>query len=158
MGRSCWLDSFGARDKPFAFESDGVLYNHESGTTADGDAMNAYIESSPQELTSNGNEMQLIDRLIPDVSISDTTSLDLYLKASKFPFSLPTSGGVGTGDVSMKGPHNVSYSNTTSLTSTDKISTRIRGRQVSLKIQSKGIADQWATGTFRINTKEDGLR
>jgi hypothetical protein len=158
MGRSCWLDSFGSRDKPFAFESDGVLYNHESGTTADGDAMNAYIESSPQELTSNGNEMQLIDRLIPDVSISDTTSLDLYLKASKFPFSLPTSGGVGTGDVSMKGPHNLSYSNTTSLTSTDKISTRIRGRQVSLKIQSKGVSDQWATGTFRINTKQDGLR
>ena len=136
----------------------GVLYNHESGTTADGDAMNAYIESSPQELTADGNDIQLIDRLIPDVSISDSTSLDLYLKASKFPFSLPTSGGVGTGDVSLKGPHNLSYTNTTSLSATDKISTRIRGRQVSLKVQSKGTDDQWALGTFRINTKQDGLR
>ena len=158
MGRSCWLDSFGARDKPFAFESDGVLYNHETGTTDNGDPMNCYIESSPQELTANGNEMQLIDRIIPDVRISENTSLDLYLKASKYPFSLPTPNGVKTGDISLKGPLNVSYSNTSDFTSIDKVSTRIRGRQVSLKIQSNGSEDQWATGTFRINTKQDGIR
>ena len=28
----------------------------------------------------------------------------------------------------------------------------------SLKIQSKGTDDQWELGTFRVNTKQDGLR
>ena len=158
LGRSCWLDSFGSRTKPFAFDKDGILYDHETGTTANGSAMNAYIESSPQELTSSGNEVQLIDRIVPDVNIGDSTSLNLYLKASKSPFSLPSSGGVRTGDVSVKGPLVVSYNNTGSLSSTERVSTRARGRQISLKIQSKGTDDQWALGTFRVNTKQDGLR
>ena len=158
MGRSVWLDSFGARKTPFAFESDGVLYNHEVGNSADGDPMNCFIESSPQELTADGNDVQMIDRVIPDVRISENTTLEVFLKTNKYPFSLPTPNGVKTGDVSIKGPLSISYANTGDFTSIDKISTRARGRQVSLKIQSIGVDDQWAIGTFRINTRQDGLR
>jgi hypothetical protein len=100
----------------------------------------------------------MIDRVIPDVRISENTTLEVFLKTNKYPFSLPTPNGVKTGDVSIKGPLSISYANTGDFTSIDKLSTRARGRQVSLKIQSIGVDDQWAIGTFRINTRQDGLR
>ena len=51
MDRTVWSDSFGAKTVPFAFDPDGYLYNHETGTSADGAAMNSYIEGSPREIS-----------------------------------------------------------------------------------------------------------
>ena len=73
--------------------------------------MNCFIESSPQELTADGNDVQMIDRVIPDVRISENTTLEVFLKTNKYPFSLPTPNGVKTGDVSIKGPLSISYAN-----------------------------------------------
>ena len=50
-----------------------------------------------------------------------------------------------------KGPFTVTQS-------TEKVSTRAKGRQIALKWQSTGTLDQWTLGDSRINTREDGLR
>ena len=50
MDRTCWSDSFGVREVPFAFDIDGYLYNHETGNSADGGDMYSYVESSPRKL------------------------------------------------------------------------------------------------------------
>jgi hypothetical protein len=42
--------------------------------------------------------------------------------------------------------------------STEKISTRARGRQMAVKFYSSGTEDDWSLGDFRVNTREDGLR
>jgi len=144
MPRTVWSDAFGARDLPFAFDPDGYLYNHETGTTADGASMNAFIETSPQEIDGSGNDLQLIDKIVPDANLGDNTTLNVHLIAKKYAQSQPQ-------DVVTRGPLPMT-------TITNKISTRIKGRQVAVRFQSGGRTDEWELGTFRVNSRKDGLR
>ena len=141
MNRTVWHDSFGPRTVPFAFDEDGFLYDHETGTSDNGSAMNAFIESSPMEITSGGNELFMVDKVVPDVTLTSDTNLLLELKSKKYPNATEVT----------KGPFTIS-------TSTTKISTRAKGRQIAVKLSSTGANDDWAFGDFRINTREDGLR
>jgi hypothetical protein len=141
MDRSVWSDSFGVRSVPFAFDPSGILYNHETGTNANGAAMDCFIESSPRELTVEGNNLYMVDKLVPDVTMTSDTSLSLFMNTRKYPAAPETT----------KGPFTVTQS-------TEKVSTRAKGRQIALKWQSTGTLDQWTLGDSRINTREDGLR
>ena len=141
MDRSVWSDSFGARNVPFAFDPDGYLYNQETGTSADGSAMNSYIEGSPREITQNGDDLYMVDKVVPDVNMSSSTNLFLYMNTRKYPNSPET----------VKGPFTIT-------SSTGKVSTRAKGRQISLKFQSTGTTDDWTLGDFRVNSRQDGLR
>ena len=141
MDRSVWNDSFGAKTVPFAFDPDGYLYNHETGTSADGAAMNSFIEGSPREISAEGETLYMVDQVVPDVTMSANTSLDLYMNTRKYPNSTET----------VKGPFTIT-------SSTDKVSTRAKGRQIALKFQSTGTTDEWTLGDFRVNSRQDGLR
>ena len=141
LNRTVWHDSFGARQVPFAFDETGILYNHETGTSDNGSAMNAFVESSPMEITSGGNELFMVDKVVPDVTLTSNTNLLLELKSRKYPNATEIT----------KGPFTIS-------TSTTKISTRAKGRQIAVKLSSTGANDDWSFGDFRINTREDGLR
>ena len=141
MNRTVWSDSFGARTVPFAFDPDGFLYNHETGTSDNGAAMNSFIEAAPREISAEGETLYMVDQIVPDVTMSATTSLDLYMNTRKYPNSTET----------VKGPFTIT-------SSTDKVSTRAKGRQIAIKFQSTGTEDQWTLGDFRINSRQDGLR
>ncbi len=141
MDRSVWSDSFGSKTVPFAFDPDGYLYNHETGTSANGAAMNSYIEGSPREITQNGEDLYMVDKVVPDVTMSSSTNLFLYMNTRKYPNSPET----------VKGPFTIT-------SSTGKVSTRAKGRQISLKFQSTGTTDDWTLGDFRVNSRQDGLR
>tara|TARA_R110001632_G_scaffold26319_1_gene71208 strand:+ start:404 stop:2308 length:1905 start_codon:yes stop_codon:yes gene_type:complete len=141
MDRTVWSDSFGARKVPFAFDPDGYLYEHETGTSADGAAMNSYIEGSPREISADGETLYMVDQVIPDVTMTSSTSLSLFMNTRKFPNSTET----------VKGPFVIT-------SSTDKVSTRAKGRQISMKFQSTGTQDDWTLGDFRVNSRQDGLR
>tara|TARA_R100001460_G_scaffold441_2_gene2083 strand:- start:396 stop:2516 length:2121 start_codon:yes stop_codon:yes gene_type:complete len=141
MSRTVWSDSFGSRTVPFAFDPDGKLYNHETGTSDDGSAMNSFIESSAGEIPNTGNNLYLVDKVIPDVTMTSDTTLSLFINTRKYPNATEVT----------KGPFDIT-------SSTTKVSTRAKGRQMSLKLQSSGTLDDWSLGTFRINAREDGLR
>ena len=141
MNRTVWNDSFGARTVPFAFDPDGYLYNHETGTSADGAAMNSYIEGAPREISQDGETLYMVDQVIPDVTMTSSTSLSLYMNTRKFPNSTEVT----------KGPFTIT-------STTDKVSTRAKGRQIALKFQSTGTQDDWTLGDFRVNSRQDGLR
>jgi len=141
MDRTVWNDSFGAKTVPFAFDPDGYLYNHETGTSADGAAMNSFIEGSPREISAEGETLYMVDQVVPDVTMSSTTSLDLYMNTRKYPNATET----------VKGPFTIT-------SSTEKLSTRAKGRQIALKFQSTGTTDEWTLGDFRVNSRQDGLR
>ena len=141
MNRTVWSDSFGARTVPFAFDPDGFLYNHETGTSDNGAAMNSFIEAAPREISSDGENLYMVDQIVPDANMSTTTSLDLYMNTRKYPNSTEV----------IKGPFTIT-------SSTDKVSTRAKGRQIAIKFQSTGTEDQWTLGDFRINSRQDGLR
>ncbi len=155
LDRTAWSDSFGARGVPFALDSNGKLYNHEIGNSADGQNMNAFIEGSPQELSTGGENTYLVDKIIPDIRMGSSTSLQLSVNTKKYPnvttddssFNYYSSANQGL----TKGPFTLNAS-------TQKISMRAKGRQMSLRVQSSGSNDEWTMGTFRINAREDSMR
>ena len=141
LDRNVWHDAAGFRKVPFAFDSDGKLYNHETGTSDNGSAMSAYIETSEVEIDASGNKLFMVDKIIPDATMTSNTNLYLQLKTRKYPNATET----------IKGAFTVT-------SSTDKISTRAKGRQMAVKFYSTGTTDDWSLGDFRVNTREDGLR
>jgi len=141
MDRTVWSDSFGAKVVPFAFDPDGYLYNQETGTSADGAAMNSYIEGAPREISQDGETLYMVDQVIPDVTMTSSTSLSLYMNTRKYPNATEVT----------KGPFTIT-------STTDKVSTRAKGRQIALKFQSTGTQDDWTLGDFRVNSRQDGLR
>tara|TARA_R110001592_G_scaffold55325_1_gene169183 strand:+ start:297 stop:2189 length:1893 start_codon:yes stop_codon:yes gene_type:complete len=141
LDRNVWHDAVGFRKVPFAFDSDGKLYNHETGTSDNGSAMSAYIETSEVEIDASGNKLFMVDKIIPDATMTSNTNLYLQLKTRKYPNATET----------IKGAFTVT-------SSTDKISTRAKGRQMAVKFYSTGTTDDWSLGDFRVNTREDGLR
>ena len=141
MDRTVWSDSFGFRTVPFAFDKSGYLYNHETGTDANGSAMNSYVESSPREMTEDGENLYLVDKIIPDVTMSSDTNLYVQFNTRKYPNATEVT----------KGPFTIT-------SSTTKLSTRAKGRQISMKVYSSGTEDDWSLGDFRINSRKDSLR
>ena len=141
LSRTVWSDAFGARKVPFAFDNDGIFYNHETGTSDNGSAMNSYVESSAMEISQGGDNTFLVDKIIPDLTATDETSLAITLKTRKYP---------NAPDIT-KGTFTVTNQ-------TEKVSTRAKARQMTMKIESTGTEDQWQLGDFRINTRQDGLR
>ena len=43
-------------------------------------------------------------------------------------------------------------------TTTTKKDTRIRGRQLALRVSSDAVDDKWRYGTLRLDMKPDGMR
>jgi hypothetical protein len=141
LNRTVWSDAFGVRQVPFAFDENGILYNHETGTSDNGSAMNTFVESSAMEISQAGDNTFMVDKIIPDLNTTSTSSLSLTLKTRKYP---------NASDIT-KGPFTITDQ-------TEKVSTRAKGRQMTLKIESTGTEDTWQLGDFRINTRQDGFR
>ena len=141
LDRNVWLDAQGFRSVPFAFDANGRLYDHETGTSNNGQAMNCFVESSELEIDNTGDRTFLIDRIVPDATMTSETNLFLEFKCRKFPNSAEIT----------KGPFTITQS-------TEKVSTRAKGRQISVKYSSTGVNDDWSLGDFRINAKEDSFR
>ena len=40
----------------------------------------------------------------------------------------------------------------------DRVNTRIRGRQVAVRISSDATGDKWRYGTMRLDIRPDGMR
>ena len=156
LSRTAWLDE-GILDKPLATyttSNTGTLYSHEVGYDDDGTAMqNVFIESSDFDIDPAGENFTAISRLIPDVKFigdgstgSSGQQLDFVLKKRDFPGQ----------DLSTATTANC-FSNTT------KIVTRLRARQIVLRVQSNddnsavtGMA--FRLGATRLDIKPDGKR
>ena len=141
LDRNVWLDAQGFRSVPFAFDSNARLYDHETGTSNNGQAMNCFVESSELEIDETGNRTFIIDRIVPDATMTSETNLLVEFKCRKFP----------NGTEITKGPFTITND-------TQKVSTRAKGRQISIKYSSTGLNDDWSLGDFRINAKEDSMR
>ena len=87
----------------------------------------------------DGTNTFIIDKIIPDGEFSGSTYLTV--KAKKYPQS----------DEIEKGPFTIS-------SSTTKISTRAKGRQIKVRLYNSAVGDNWKLGTLRYNIRQDGLR
>ena len=156
LSRTSWADR-GTYDNPYAAEFKSTdttatistitglkagrtfIHLHETGSNDDGAAMNAHVESGDIDIADGDNFMS-ISRMIPDFK-SQSGTVDLTIKTRPYPSASQTTHG--------------SFNITTSTTKKD---TRIRGRQISVRVASDAIDDNWRYGTLRLDIKPDGMR
>jgi hypothetical protein len=115
------------------------VFLHETGTEDDGSAMANHIESGDIDIADGDNFMS-VSRFIPDFK-DLTGTADITIKTRPYPSGTQTTHG--SFDVT---------------TSTTKVNTRIRGRQVAIRISSDATGDKWRYGTMRLEIRPDGMR
>ena len=161
MSRTAWLDS-GLRNYPLAATYSNNLVNHEQGVddneTAVTAAIPAYVSSAQFDLE-DGHQFAFIWRVLPDISFdgsevgSPTATMTLLpLQNSGSGYNNPTSvGGSNSGGITRTATLPVEQF-------TGQIFTRVRGRQLAIKVESSEIGVTWQLGSPRIDMRADGRR
>ena len=159
LARTTWADK-GAFDKPYATSyvvndttassptvqgvtpGRGYLYAQETGNNDNGSTMTASLTSGDFTLDGAGNDLLSMSRFIPDFKAL-SGDIEVTIQLRDYP------GDAKAG--SPLGPFTVD-------STTTYISTRARGRQVALKLNSSGLNDSWRFGTFRAGIQPSGRR
>ena len=161
IGRTAWLDS-GLQGHPYAATYNNTLVEHEVGNddaeTATVNPINAYITSAQFDID-DGDKFSFVSRLLPDVTFDGSTADGASINVSistltnsgsgrKTPAS---TGGNSGGDVLRTVTNPVEEF-------TGQINMRIRGRQISIKLESSDTGVAWQSGVQRIDIRPDGRR
>jgi hypothetical protein len=165
MSRTAWLDS-GLLSFPIAAvydtaENTGNIVFHENGlndnVTGVPAPIESYISSSEFDI-GDGHNFGFIWRMLPDLTFENSTSSPSG-EAAKITMTLYGLSNSGSGVTETAGD-NVSSSASYVITEefTGQINTRIRGRQMILKIDSNQLNTAWQLGAPRIDIRPDGRR
>ena len=157
LTRYAWLDNYG-NSKPIASGisgTDNYVYNHESGSNDDTQAMsNVFIESGDFDVA-DGDNFVFIKRIIPDIQFlndlgaSPNGAINLVLKERDNPAESLTTNS--TSQISA---------------STEKNDVRMRARQFVLRFESDDDLSpesdkkdfKWRLGSTRIDLQQSGRR
>jgi hypothetical protein len=162
LGRTAWIDS-GLRSYPIAatynnnlvFQEFGVDDN-ETGTPA---PIVASIESSQFDID-DGHNFGFIWRVLPDLTFrGSTASTTPQAELTLTPYQ--NSGTGANVPASTSGTSSASVVRTSVAPVdefTGQVYMRIRGRQITFRIQSNLLGTQWQLGAPRIDIKPDGRR
>ena len=158
MSRTSWTD-IGTFEKPLATEYDPAdneatlttiygltagrshLYNQEDGVDANGVAIEAYIYSGYFDI-GDGDQMLLMQKFIPDFK-RQVGELIVRLLLRPYPQASAVASSLD--------PYPITPT-------TQFVSTRARGRQIQLRIESDELGGWWRYGTLRVDVQPDGLR
>jgi len=161
MGRTAWLDS-GLRNYPIAATYSYNIVNHEQGVddsiAATTQPIEAYITSSEFDI-GDGHNFGFVWRVLPDITFRGSTAASpqatMYLKP------LQNSGSGYNNPESVGGSNNGAVTRTAVIPVeqfTGQINTRVRGRQMSFKIDSTALGVTWQLGAPRMDIRPDGRR
>lgn len=158
MSRTAWTDT-GTFEKPLAAEYGPTdtgttlttiygltagrsnLYNQEDGVDANGVAIDAYIYSGYFDL-GDGDQMLLMQKFIPDFK-GQVGELIVRLLLRAYPQASAVASSLD--------PYAITPT-------TQFVSTRARGRQIQLRIESDELGGWWRYGTLRVDVQPDGMR
>jgi len=153
--RTAWIDR-GIEDYPRAASTDGYIYFHELGQD-DGSVnpfapISAYIESAPFEI-GEGEQFGFAWRMIPDVTFRDSSNANPSVN-----FVLKTQDYSG-GNFKQSSNNNTVRTATLPIEQfTDQTYFRLRGRMMSLRVESTAVGVAWRLGVPRIDVRTDGRR
>lgn len=153
--RTAWIDR-GVEDYPRAASTDGYIYFHEigqdDGSTNPAAPIAAYVESSPIEI-GQGEQFGFAWRMIPDLDFRNSSAQNPTVN-----FVLKTQDFSGAN-------FNQSANNNTTKTATlpieqftDQTYFRLRGRMLTLRVESEQAGVAWRLGVPRIDIRTDGRR
>ena len=161
MARTAWLDS-GLREYPLAATYSYNLVNHEFGTddneTGTPAAIEASITSGQFDLD-DGDRFAFIWRVMPDVTFDGSTADSPAATMSLLPLA---NSGSGYNNPRSEGGSNsgtVTRSATVPIEEfTGQVNTRVRGRQLAIKMESSELGVKWQLGSPRVDMRPDGRR
>ena len=161
MSRTAWLDS-GLRDSPLAATYDSNLVNHEQGVDDNAGEetlpIHAFVSSAEFDLE-DGHQFAFIWRVLPDIRFDGSTAGSPSATLTLLPLANSGSG--------YNNPASEGGSNTRAITRTavlpveeytGQIYTRVRGRQLAMKVESTEAGVTWQLGAPRIDMRSDGRR
>lgn len=153
--RTAWIDR-NIEDYPRAASTDGYVYFHEigqdDGSTNPPSPIPAYIESSPIEIQ-QGEQFGFAWRMIPDLDFRNSSAanptVDFVLKAQDFSGS----------NFSQSANNNTTRTATIPVEQfTEQTYFRLRGRMMTLRVESDGLGVAWRLGIPRVDIRSDGRR
>jgi len=118
-----------------------LVYAQETGVNAAGLPLPAYLQSGYFDIA-DGENMLFMTRFIPDFK-NQVGNLTVRLLLRAYPQAPATPSSLD--------PYVITPT-------TQRVDTRARGRQISLKIESDAIDTTWRFGTMRVWIQPDGLR
>jgi len=165
MARTAWLDS-GLRDYPISanvlniststsniLNQEYGLDNNETGTPV---GIDSYISSCEFDID-DGDKFGFVWRMLPDLTFSGSdASPTPEVVYTLYPMQ---NSGSGTGTAvtgNVDKLTGASYTVTEGFTG--QINTRVRGRQLILKVGSTNLGTAWQLGSTRIDIRPDGRR
>ena len=142
LPRSAWMDQT-ILGPPISATSGGIIYSQETTPDADGAPIMASFTTGYFYI-SEGEDFAFVDQLYPDFKWgtfagSQGAQIQLTVNVVNFPGDTPT----------IYGPFTV-------MQSTQFVSVRIRGRQMSFTVSSGDIGSFWRIGKIRYRFAPDG--
>ena len=155
MARTAWSDS-GIRAYPQAATYNYNIVDHEygvddneTGTTL---PIEAYIESAEFDIE-DGQNFGFVWRMVPDLTFDGSTATTPQVTMTLYGMN-----GSGSG-FNTEAAKSVARTSTVTIEQfTNIVYTRIRGRQMIMKIGSDGVGTTWQLGAPRIDIRQDGRR
>jgi len=161
MARTAWLDS-GLRSYPLAATYSYNLVNHEYGNddaeTASTEAIYSYILSAEFDLD-DGHQFNFIWRVLPDVTFNGSSAEAPAITMTLLP--LKNSGSGYNSPLSVGGNPDATVTRSAVIPVeqfTGQVFTRVRGRQMAMKVESDALGVAWQLGAPRLDMRPDGRR
>jgi hypothetical protein len=161
MNRTAWQDS-SLNQGPIAATYSGNIVVHEVGSDngegMDNVAIPAYVTSAEFDLD-DGHNFSFVWRILPDITFQGSTTDSP--KATMYLYPLKNSGSGYTSPASVGGTNLAEVTRTAILPIekfTGQIFTRVRGRQLAMKLESTELGVAWQLGSPRIDLRPDGRR
>jgi len=139
LARTAWEPS-GVFNNPIALAPNGYMFDHEVGTTANGAALNAWLETSDFDIEDGANLMAM-QSIIPDFK-AQTGDVRFSLRLRQYP----------------QGPMTVRNDLPLSTPSKQRVLFRAMARQARLRIASASTGAFWRLGAIRIELQKTGAR
>jgi len=161
LSRSAWLDS-DLREFPVAATFGNKLVNHEKGVddneTGTPTAFTANITSTQFDLD-DGDRFMLVNKMLPDMTFEGSTADSPAATMTLNPLENSGSGRYDPASVGGNSSATVTRTAVVPVEEfTGQVFTRVRGRQMSIKIESTGAGVTWKLGAPRVDMRPDGRR
>jgi hypothetical protein len=161
MARTAWLDT-SLREHPVAATYLNNIVNHETGlddnVTGIPVPIYSYIQSSEFDID-DGHNFGFIWRIVPDLTFRGSTAASPQVTMTLYP--LQNSGSGYDNPASVGGTNFATVTRTATIPVeqfTGQVYTRVRGRQLAMRIESNQLGAAWQLGAPRIDIKQDGRR
>ena len=161
LNRSAWMQT-GTQPYPIAADYNGRLLFHENGcddqSTSATLPIDAYVQSSDFDI-GDGHNFGFVWRILPDVNFNGSN-----VNQPTVTMTVKPRQNSGTAYGAADNPQVASAQNYTTVPAytiqqfDGQVYTRLRGRQMSFRIESNTVGVAWQLGSPRIDIRPDGRR